>query len=940
MQTKEEKAGLIKWFSELSHKDISIAGGKGASLAEMYNNKFPIPPGFIVTAQAYQYFIEKSGLKFQIEKIIENLDVEDTKDLENKAKEIRELITNADMPENLKEEILEAYEMLNINKESLSKASSGALAILKNSQEPPFVAVRSSATAEDLVDASFAGQQESFLNIKGNLALIKNIKACFASLFTARAVYYRTKKGFSHINSYLAVVVQKMINSDKSGVIFSVNPVKKDNNIIIEAVWGLGEGIVSGKIKPDSYLVDRESLKTVESNIAEKKIALVRDSSGSNITVSLTEDRSLQQVLTSYEIKRYAQYALQLEEHYKKPQDIEFAIENNELFIVQSRPITTIAQEHETREISGEILLSGLPASPGIISGKVKIILDLSELSKIKKGDILVTKMTNPDMVVTMQKAAAIITDEGGLTSHAAIVSREMGIPAIVGTSKATSVLKDDQIITVDANSGRIFSGKGETKLAEVKPIVQTRTKIKVIVDLPDFAERAALSEAEAIGLTRIEGIIASSGKHPLYYEKAKKLQDYTKVLYAGLKKIITPFKEAWIRTSDIRSDEYKNLEGAPKEAESNPMLGDHGIRFSLKHQGILEAEILAIKAIAKEFPNKILGIMMPQIISVEELKQTKEIAEKISLPDNVKIGIMVETPAAVQIINELCEEGIAFVSFETNDLTQYTLAIDRNNQQVQYIYNEMNQAVLNSLSYVIRVCKKYNVETSICGQAGSKEEMVKFLIKNGIDSISANADAAEKISKLVSNLEKQIPQKEKPIEKIAESNLEAEESQIIPEESQEEPQEKAEDIPIPSEIEVPIPSQSTIQSEDMEQIILKELESDEAIPNIQALQSLFPDPEPSTPSPITKPEPDNPDTEEKTIKENEEIEVKEDDAKEEEEEIYDSQNQYNPSVKKESDTPNLNDSIPIDSEQFNKEEIEVVEINNELDEDTVTDLF
>ncbi|MDP3882086.1 MAG: phosphoenolpyruvate synthase [Nanoarchaeota archaeon] len=752
----ESKIDFVKWFSELTNKDVAIAGGKGASLSEMYRNKFPIPPGFMVTAQAYEYFIDKAGLKDKIKEILAKIDIQDTSELDAACKQVRALIENASMPEELASEITDSYEVLDVDKQKIPGATREVLAILKNSHEPPFVAVRSSATTEDLADASFAGQQDTFLNIKGKDKLIESVKKCFASLFTARAVYYRTKKGFAHDKAYLAVVVQKMVNSEKSGVMFSKSPVNDDESIVIEAVWGLGEGIVSGRIKPDHYVIDKnlEEFKVKSIDLAEKKTAIVRNSAGENEVIKLIESRSKQQVLNGYEIKVLAQYARRLEEHYGKPQDIEFAIADNEIYIVQSRPITTKFTKSDKKDLGGEVLLAGLGASPGVASGIVKIIRDLSELEKVKKGDVLVTEMTNPDMVVSMQKAAAIVTDEGGVTSHAAIVSREMGIPAVVGTGEATKKLVDGQLITVDGNNGKVYDGKGETKLVEIKPIVPTKTKIKVLVDLPHFAERAALSGSKSVGLTRIEGIIAESGKHPLYFVKNERVQDYAEVIYTGLAKIAEYFDEMWIRASDIRSDEYRHLEGAPKEVEGNPMLGNHGIRFSLKNKKVMGAELNAVRALALKYPSKIFGIMVPQVIKLEEVIETKKIAGEIGMPENVKIGIMVETPAAVQVINSLCEAGISFISFGTNDLTQYTLAIDRNNEGVQYLYNEMDPAVLSALSYVIRRCKKYGVETSICGQAGSNEEMVRFLVSEGIDSISVNADAAEKISKLVAELE------------------------------------------------------------------------------------------------------------------------------------------------------------------------------------------
>ncbi|MBU0760153.1 MAG: phosphoenolpyruvate synthase [Nanoarchaeota archaeon] len=755
MVGKGEKQDFVKWFFELSNKDVAVAGGKGASLAEMYNLKIPVPPGFVVTAQAYAYFIKKTGLDVKIKETLSGLDVNDTVALNATSKKLREMIEAESLPKEMEDEIVEAYEILDAKKD---EESDDALRVLEKSGEDIFVAVRSSATTEDLVDASFAGQQDTFLNVLGKENLLEKVKKCMSSLFTARAIYYREKKGFAHEKSYLSVVVQKMIDYEKSGVIFSQNPTRDDKSIVIEAVFGLGEGIVSGKIKPDHFIVssDLENFKIVVDKVSVKKIAIIRNEQGENQTVKLKEERSKTRVLSDYEIKRLAQYARELEEHYKKPQDIEFAIDREGIYIVQSRPITTSFKKAEG-EVSGNVLLSGLGASPGIASGVVKVVHELSELEKIEKGDVLVTKMTNPDMVVTMEKSAAIITDEGGITSHAAIISREMGIPAVVGTEDATEKLKDGDEVTVDGNSGKVFEGKGETKLAEVLPIVPTKTEIKVIVDLPGFAERAAKSKAKSVGLLRLEGIIASSGKHPKKFVDENKIEDYVKLIADGVKKISEPFEEVWIRTSDIRSDEFRNLEGAAKEVEPNPMLGDHGIRFSLKHKDIMKAELLAIKEVADDFPEKKFGVMMPQVISAGEIKETKKLAEEIGVPKNIKIGIMVETPAAVQTINELCEEGIEFISFGTNDLTQYTLAIDRNNEDVQDIYDEMHPAVLSSLRYVIRRCKKHGVKTSICGQAGSREEMVKFLIAEGIDSISVNADAAQKVSELVAKLEENV---------------------------------------------------------------------------------------------------------------------------------------------------------------------------------------
>ncbi|MEK6830253.1 MAG: phosphoenolpyruvate synthase [Nanoarchaeota archaeon] len=750
-----DKIDFIKWFSELNRDSGNIAGGKGANLAEIYNLHVDVPPGFVVTAQAYSYFIRKAGLDKKIKDSLKKINYEDTAQLDKITMEIRNLIVNSAVPKEMEEEIIEAYDALGTEEPDFKFGDVSKL--LKSSSEPLFVAVRSSATTEDLAEASFAGQQDSFMNIKGNKELIEHIKKCFASLFTSRATYYRNKKGFKHEDAKLAVVIQKMVDSDKSGVIFSKDPSYKKDNVIIEAVWGLGEGIVSGQITPDRYIVSA-SLEILDKFIAEKKTAITRDSSGKQEVVNLKEQRANAQVLNEREIKKLAEIALKLESHYKKPQDIEFAIEHEEIYIVQTRPITTIEKRSEEtkEEIKGEVILTGLGASPGIASGRIRIIYDLKDLSRMKTGEILVTKMTNPDMVVSMQKSAAIVTDDGGLTAHAAIVSREMGIPAVVGTINATTKLKEGEIITVDGTSGKIYKGKiSEDIKKEIMPVTaKTKTEIKIMVDLPSFAGRAAKTRIKKVGLTRIEGIIAESGKHPYYFLEKGKIKDYENIIFRGIKGIADFFEEVWVRTSDIRSDEFKNLEGAPKDVEANPMLGMHGIRYGLKNPEILRAELKALKRVADN--GKKIGVMMPQIISVDELKEVKKILDEINF-NKAKVGIMIETPAAVQMIKEFCLEGMNFISFGTNDLTQYMLAVDRGNRSVQHLYNEMHPAVLYQLAYVIRVCKRNHVETSICGQAGSKKEMVKFLVENGIDSISVNADAANEISLYVAEIEKEM---------------------------------------------------------------------------------------------------------------------------------------------------------------------------------------
>lgn len=794
--SKVDGSRNVVWLSEISKQDIAIAGGKGANLAEMYNAKFPVPPAFIVTAQAFITFLKESKLKDKILAIVNAVELENTVELETKAKEIQQMIITAEMPKALAEEILEAYSNLSLDKESASKTKD-PLSLIEVKGEACFVAVRSSATTEDLSTASFAGQQETFLNVKGDEALLEAVQKCWASLFTARVIYYRAKKGFSHETSYIAVVVQRMINSDKSGVMFTINPLTNNRDeLVIESVFGLGEGIVSGTIEPDSYVIDKKKLEVVKKRLGLKKLRFVKDERGNTVKEEMHGEIQKKEVLEISELKSLANYGIDIEEHYKWPQDIEWAIEGKKIYIVQSRPVTTVEKETKKVELQGKVLIEGLAASGGIAAGVVKIIHDLRDLSKIKEGDILVTRMTNPDMVVTMQKAKAIVTDEGGLTAHAAIVSREIGLPCVVGTKKATQVLIEGSIVTVDGTNGKIYEGKVEAKeikeekeikekVKEEKPKppalakmlippevreafelakkrkegiegIEEKTLVKVNCDLPDVAERAAATGADGVGLVRLEFIIAKGGVHPAEYIRKGKCDEYSKLVADGIEKIAKAFKDkpVWVRTSDIRTDEYRNLEGSEQEPEEdNPMLGWHGIRRGLDDTEILKAEFKAIK-ILHERGYKNVGIMLPFVIRTEEVRRAKELCREVGLEPrhDVEFGVMIETPASCMIIEELCSEGIDFISFGTNDLTQLTLGIDRNNERLARIYDEMHPAVLRLLEMVINVCKSYGVKTSICGQAGSRVEMAKFLAKKGISSISANIDSVELIREAIKN--------------------------------------------------------------------------------------------------------------------------------------------------------------------------------------------
>ncbi|RLI85115.1 MAG: phosphoenolpyruvate synthase [Archaeoglobales archaeon] len=741
----------VMWLSEVDKNDIPLVGGKGANLGELLRNEIPVPNGFVVDSRTFMDFIERTEIKNKIIEILEGLDVEDTEKLQEASRKIRELIESTPIPDDIIEEIKKAYKQL-----------------CEEEGEEVFVAVRSSATAEDLPEASFAGQQETFLNVRGEEDVVDKVRKCWSSLYTPRAIYYRIRQGFRHEDVSIAVVVQRMVNSDKSGVMFTSHPVTGEKMAIIEAVWGLGEAIVSGKVTPDTYVYDRVNGKIVDIKVSVKNIAIVKQD-GKTVEVELPEEKAKARVLSDEEIEKLAKLGEVIEEHYGKPQDVEWAIEKGKVYIVQSRPVTTIKKEEakeEVEEAEGEILVKGLGASPGIGVGEVKVILSEKEIGKIEKGDVLVTTMTTPDMVPAMQKASAIVTDEGGMTCHAAIVSRELGVPAVVGTKEATKVLKDGMLVTVDGEKGIVYSGrlKVERKEKEVVTAVSvpiiTATEVKVNISIPDAAEKAAATGADGVGLFRIEHMVLGLEKHPMKYIRDGEVEKYIEELYNGMKKVAKAFypKPVWIRTLDAPTDEFRTMEGGENEPiEANPMLGFRGIRRDLVEEEHFRAEIRAIKRLVDEGYTNV-GIMLPLVTHPKEVERAKKIAMEEGLPlEKIEFGVMVETPAAALIIEDIVKVGIDFISFGTNDLTQYTLAVDRNNENVAYLYDETHPAVMKLIERVIKICKEHGVKTSICGQAGSYPHVVAKLVEMGIDSVSANPDAVQMVRETVARVERKL---------------------------------------------------------------------------------------------------------------------------------------------------------------------------------------
>ncbi len=746
----------ILWLEEIRKEDIPSVGGKGASLGEMASIGLPVPPAFVVTSQAFRRFLVATNLEDKLYALLEGLDVDNNDLLEEAAEKAKKLVNDSPMPTDLKDAITRAYQ--------------------KMSRGGDIVAARSSATAEDLPDASFAGQQETVLNIKGIENLLKGVQVCWASLYGARAIYYRTKQGFDHHTVNIAVVVQRLVPSEKAGVMFTSHPVTGESLTIIEGSWGLGESVVSGSVSPDKYVFDQRAERITDKFIATKRTEIVADGEYGTKTLEIKPDRQEMQVLSDEEVKRLATYGIVSEEHYGVPQDMEWGIVGDQIFVLQSRPITTIKSgakkngQGATAGSADKVILQGQGASPGIASGKVAIVYDVKDIGKVKDGDIMVTRMTNPDMVPAMRKVSAIVTDEGGMTCHAAIVSRELGTPAVVGTKTGTQLLKEGQVVTVDGEKGLIYDGVIETVQQETvsssAPVgagpskIITATSVKVNVSMPEAAARAAATGADGVGLLRIEHLILGLNKTPGWFIENHREEEFIQELLNGIKVVLDAFpgKPVWVRTLDAPTDEFRNMQGGKSEPiEHNPMLGWRGIRRDLQSPKQFRLQIETFKRLW-DLGYDNLGIMFPMVSHPNEFIKAKEEFRNAGVDvENVDLGIMIEIPASAVIIDDFIKAGIKFASFGTNDLIQYTIAIDRNNENVTDMYWPKHPAVLALIDRAIKACREGGVEVSICGQAGSEPDMVTWLVQHGITSVSSNIDAIAKIRETVARTEQRI---------------------------------------------------------------------------------------------------------------------------------------------------------------------------------------
>jgi pyruvate,water dikinase len=644
------------------------------------------------------------------------------------------------------------------------------------------VAVRSSATAEDLADASFAGQQSTFLNVVGEDEVVDAVRACWASLFEARAIFYRVDKGFEHMKVAIAVPVQRMVQSSRSGVMFTLEPVSGDRSkITIEAVFGLGEAIVSGEITPDLYVLDKASLRILEKRVVNQERQFVRNpeggaEDGSNIWLAVPGELREQQKLSDEQIVALAAIGKQVEKHYDFPQDIEWAEDEGELYILQTRPVTALAVadvEGEEAEETAPLLVSGSPASPGAAMGPVKIVLSSSEINRVEQGDVLVAEMTTPDFVPAMKRAVAIVTDRGGRTAHAAIISRELGIPCVVGAAGATTTLSDGQLVTVDGSQGKVYEGRAEARLAWAAQekarqaaigVIETRTKLYVNLAEPELAEVVAARNVDGVGLLRAEFMIAQIGEHPQLAIDEGRSEEYIGKLADSLLKFAKAFhpRPVVYRTNDFKTNEYRSLRGGDKYEgfEENPMIGYRGASRYVHDIDIFRLELEAIKRVRQDYPN--LWVMIPFVRTPEELAGVREIMvrEGLAPSQDFKLWMMAEVPSNALILDKFLDVGIDGISIGSNDLTQLVLGMDRDNARFATEFDERNEAVMVALEHLIKTAKARGVTASICGQAPSDyPDLTQKLVEWGITSISVTPDVIDKTRQIIADAEAKLAQ-------------------------------------------------------------------------------------------------------------------------------------------------------------------------------------